>query len=447
MKKMLTNNIGLKLLSVLAAFILWIIVVSVDDPVITRTYTGIPVEIVNGTSITDEGKTYEVIDDSDVISVSITAERSIIESLAKDNIKATADMKNITFMNTVPIELKTTRFFEKINSIGTRTPSLSVEIEDKKSKQIKIAISTDGQVADGYVAGKVTPVVDVIKVSGPESKVSQITSAGISVDYDNMNESFTTSCPIMLYDINGEIIDDPAITTSDSEVRTSVEILETKEIPVTASYIGITSPGYSATGTVICDPSSIVVAGSGSDLDKLSSIKIPEEVVSIEGATENVNSIVNIKEYLPSGIVLADSGFSGDINIVTVIEAHSVLSVDLPVSKIEVTNLPENYTAHIVYGEETIPIEVTGLSDDLAQVGNSEITAQIDATTLLPRLASDEESADNAEIHTGSNDGNVIVNLPTGVTQISNVSLEVIINYNDGQSSSDKEKDTKEIKE
>ena len=132
MKNLLTNNIGLKILSVISAILLWIIVVNIDNPVISRVYSGIPVEIINSSAITSEGKTFEVADDSDVITVVISAERSIIEDLTKDNIKAVADMKNITFMNTVPIELKTTRYYDKLESIQAKTPNLSVVIEEKE---------------------------------------------------------------------------------------------------------------------------------------------------------------------------------------------------------------------------------------------------------------------------------------------------------------------------
>ena len=135
MKNLLTNNIGLKILSVISAILLWIIVVNIDNPVISRVYSGIPVEIINSSAITTEGKTFEVADDSDVITVVISAERSIIEDLTKDNIKAVADMKNITFMNTVPIELKTTRYYDKLESIQAKTPNLSVVIEEKEDRK------------------------------------------------------------------------------------------------------------------------------------------------------------------------------------------------------------------------------------------------------------------------------------------------------------------------
>lgn len=432
MKNLLTNNIGLKILSVISAILLWIIVVNIDNPVISRAYSGVPVEIVNSSAITSEGKTFEVADDSDVITVVISAERSIIEDLTKDNIKAVADMKNITFMNTVPIELKTTRYYDKLESIQAKTPNLSVVIEEKEDKQIKLSINTEGSVAKGYIAGEIKPVVDVVKVSGPKSKVSLIDKAQITVDYSDMNESFTTSCPVVLYDVEGNVVDDPIITSSKTEIRTSVEILETKEIPVTASYVGTAANGFSATGMVICEPSSIVVAGKGSAFENISSVKIPEEYLSVDGAIENKTETVNIKELLPKGVVLADKSFNGDVSLVAVVEAHDTVVVELPVKNIEVINLPENYIAHVVYGEEKIPFEVSGLKNDLLTYAQSEITAVIDANTLSPRETKETED-DDTTIQTGSNDGLVLLNLPQGMSQISNTHLEVVITHQDNK--------------
>lgn len=436
MKKLLTNNIALKILSFLGAIVLWIVVVNVDDPVVTRVYSGIPVEMINTNVISDEGKTFEIVDGTDVVSVAVTAERSIIESLTKDNIRATADMKNITFMNTVPIEIRSTRYSDKINAITSKNSNVSVVLEDRKDKQLKVSIATEGEVAKGYVAGVITPVVDVIKVSGPASKVSRVNTVEICVEFADMNESFTTSCPVKILDVNGREVTDEAISVSQSEIRTSVEILETKEIPVTAYFTGTAASGFGATGTVICTPSSIVVAGRGSVFEKLSSIKIPDDVLSIEGAVENAKTTVRIDKYLPDGVVIADASLGDEIEIEAVIEAHENTIVNIPVSSVSVINLPEDYTAHIVYGEDTIPFEIAGLQDDLTKIKISSIVAQIDANNLEPRLEEGEELDESVAVQEGVNDGQVVLTLPDGLVQISSMTIEVVVNHNDN---SDKE--------
>lgn len=426
MKKFLTNNIGLKILSVLGAILLWIIVINIDDPVISRVYAGIPVEIVNSSAITDEGKTFEVENGSDVISVVISAERSVIEELTKENIKATADMRNITFMNNVPIEVRTNRFSDKINSISAKEANLSVIIEDRKEKQLKLSVITEGEVAQGYISGAIKPVVDVIKVTGPESKVNRISVAEIMVDLTDMNESYTTSCPIILRSPDGQYVDEPSVNVSMSEVRTDVEILETKEIPVTAGFTGSAAPGFSPTGTVICEPSSIVVAGKGSTFNNLSSVKIPDETLSIDGAIDDVAVQVNVKELLPNGVILAGKGFDGLVNLVAVVEQHAVVTINLPVDSISVVNLPKDYSAQIISDEDTIPVEISGLPEPLEAFLQSHITAHIDAAALVSKT-DDAEDEDEVSIHVGTNEGKALIILPEGLTQLTDVTLKVIV--------------------
>ena len=117
MRKKLTNNLGLKLISVCASFILWLIVVSIDDPVVTRTYSGIEVEVLNADAVTSQGKVYEILDGSNIISVSLSAKRSVLEKMSRDYIRATADLKEMTILNSVSIDVKTTRYSDMISSI------------------------------------------------------------------------------------------------------------------------------------------------------------------------------------------------------------------------------------------------------------------------------------------------------------------------------------------
>lgn len=84
MKNLFTKNLGLKIISVLGAFFLWLVVVNVDDPIISKTYTGIPVEILNEEVLTDQGKCYEVLNDSANINVVVTAHRSVLDGMSRD---------------------------------------------------------------------------------------------------------------------------------------------------------------------------------------------------------------------------------------------------------------------------------------------------------------------------------------------------------------------------
>ena len=68
MKERLINNLGLKLRAVGIALIIWLTVVNISNPEVTRTKT-VPLNIVNAEVLINAGKTYEV-QSGDTVTVS-----------------------------------------------------------------------------------------------------------------------------------------------------------------------------------------------------------------------------------------------------------------------------------------------------------------------------------------------------------------------------------------
>lgn len=428
MKKLLTENIGLKILALVVAFVLWLVVVNVDDPVISRTFSGINVEVVNGDAIKAEGKTFEIMDGSDNISVTVSAKRSIIEQMSIEYIKATADMTDITFLDTVPIEVRAVRFADRIETISARNKNLKVTVEDLSRKQLVINVVANGNVDPNNVLGAITPDVNVLTVSGPESQVSKITTAKAEINVDGMQRDLSTTAPVVLYDANGDVVDEPMIESSVSKIHINAQVLETKDIDILTVVSGIAADGYGATGGVDYDPATVRVAGRGSIYNNLMHVVIPEGVISVNGAVEDVTQTVDISKYLPEGIKLADSSFDGMVNVTAYVEKMQTLPVEVPVTNISVNNVPEGFSAHLV--ETTVKqVEIQGIPGVLSQVNPSSIVGSIDAQTLVPRLNEDEEYEEYVEgmPHAGSNDGLVVFTCPPGVNPVGQVYMEVIL--------------------
>ena len=93
MRKLLTNNLGLKLLSVIAAVMLWLVIVSMNDPVAYQDFSGIRVTMLNEDAVTDKDKVYRIEDNSDIISVRVQAKRSVLQKLSSEDFTATAYME------------------------------------------------------------------------------------------------------------------------------------------------------------------------------------------------------------------------------------------------------------------------------------------------------------------------------------------------------------------
>ena len=133
MKKAITNNLGLKILSIMFSIGLWLAVVNISDPEITTSFSGISVEIMNTDLVTREGKVYSVLDGTDTVSVEVTGKRSLIDTINKDDIHAVADLNDLSFMNTVSIKASSSKYSSQIK-VKCATENLKLDIEDVKAK-------------------------------------------------------------------------------------------------------------------------------------------------------------------------------------------------------------------------------------------------------------------------------------------------------------------------
>ena len=92
--KTITNNFSLKILAVILAVVLWVVVINIDDPTTSKTYTT-NVVAENTDYITSQNKYYEPLDSSNVVSFRVSAARSVHDELSNADFSATADMENI----------------------------------------------------------------------------------------------------------------------------------------------------------------------------------------------------------------------------------------------------------------------------------------------------------------------------------------------------------------
>lgn len=424
MRSLLTKNLGLKIVSVLGAFVLWLVVVNVDDPVISKTYTGISVEILNGDVLTSQDKCYEVAGDSGTINVVVTAHRSVIDLMSKDYIKATADMKSLTSADTIPIEVKSTRYSDRIDSVTTRNANLKLTIENLINKDVPVTVGAEGHPAEGYLLAKAENAITTVNVSGPESVVSLIDKAMAVADISGISRDFSITEPLYVCDESGERIDDERITLSRTVTEIKYIIYATKVIPINSGFSGTPSAGFGTTGVVITEPESVLIAGKGENYDDMEVIYIPADEVSVDGATSDVTVNVSIADYLPTGVIFADPEFDTNVRVKVGIDENQRKIIDVPLSNVTIENVPEGYSVGIVDIGATFPVEIQGIGDAYDRYSGDLAICRIDATTLTPR-----NPAGEGPVTVGENDANVIFDLPTGVSLVSPVTLLVVVNH------------------
>ena len=384
MKKLLTRNLGLKLASLLLAFVLWFLVAQIYDPKDTVTFNNIQVRLINTELLDEEGKVYEVLDNSNLVRVTVTGPQSIVKSeLRRSDIVAEADMSKLTDINTIAI----TYYCENISNdsveIKGNHESVRLNVEDKTSKWIKLESNTIGDVASGYMIGNVTLDQTNIEVTGPKSAISQVDHAGVDINVTDSTTSLSANVDIKLYDADDNELVLESVKKNVNSAYMTVEVLATKEVPVEIEYMGVPEDGYMATGEVESSVPTVRIAGTVSTLVGISAITVPEDRMNITGQTDNLVDIINLKEYLPSNVRLADKSFDGKITATVYIEP--IVSKDLTVAaeNISATGVPDGMEAEITSTAEEYNITVSGLSRNVSILRDSSVTGILNLTQWM----------------------------------------------------------------
>lgn len=419
MKKSLTRNLGLKLASLLLAFVLWFLVAQIYDPKDTVTFNNIQVRLINTELLDEEGKVYEVLDNSNLVRVTVTGPQSIVKSeLRRSDIVAEADMSKLTDINTIAI----TYYCENISNdsveIKGNHDSVRLNVEDKTSKWIKLESNTIGDVASGYMIGNVTLDQTNIEVTGPKSAISQVDHAGVDINVTDSTTSLSANVDIKLYDADdNELVLESVKKNVDSAYMT-VEVLATKEVPVEIEYMGVPEDGYMATGEVESSVPTVRIAGTVSTLVGISAITVPEDRMNITGQSDNLVDIINLKEYLPANVRLADKSFDGKITATVYIEP--IVSKDLTVAaeNISVTGVPDGMEAEITSTAEEYNITVSGLSRDVSMLHDSSVTGILNLTQWM-------EDNGVEELTPGTYTIPVTFNLAEDITVVPDINIHI----------------------
>lgn len=378
-------------------------------------------EILHEEAVINAGKVYEILDGTDVIDVTVWAKRSILDTLGEENIIATADMQEINFMDTmVRIKLSTNKYSNRLESIGSSTENMLVSIEDLKREQFVISVAPIGEPAEGYIIGNISTDQNAVSVSGPESIVSQVDRAEVSVNAEGLTQDIRTNVSIRLYDKDNKPVEDVNLKKSLDQVLVTLEILETRRVPLGLTFTGEPADGYALTGVIESNPSTVQIAGKGSTIRNISQIDIPDSVLDVTGCIGNLVETVELKQYLPDNVIIAEPDFNGKATITVHIEREITSRIAIDTNEVTIRGVPENMEARIESPEDIVNITVRGLSDHVSALNEAEIAARINLEEYMARN-------NITELEPGSYEIPLVLNLPEGIRQEEDVSVQVII--------------------
>jgi len=402
-----TNNLVLKISSLAVAFLVWIIVVNVSNPIVTRNIS-VPLNVVNANIITDAGKTYSLMG-ANSVTVSYEVRSRDQSRISASDFNASIDLGDMyDITGAVPIAVEVVNNKDLIIGAVASKPSIvRVSIEDLQRKEFTLTTKITGTPSDGFSVGEVKLDKTNVVVTGPVSVIGQISQIGVEIDVSGLDSDESGRAELKYFDANGNafVISDNRVSKSFDNVGYSLVMLNGRTLALNFDVGGTAAQGYKFTGAE-STTKSIQVRGQPEVLEGLDSITVPASALSVEGATGDVNITVDIKNFLPANVTAV-----GDtkVNVTLKVEALDKKSLTLTVNDLNIVGARPGVATNIV--PEKITVVVSGLSANLESVTNADLKATLDVS----------------EMNSGSNTGSLKFEPATGLSVDSYTPFEVII--------------------
>lgn len=371
----LSHNLGLKLLSLLLAVLLWSYVVS-SNPSITRTkdINGLTAYLSNE-SVLNSNRLALASDPSEAlenVSVRLEVPQSSYALADAENVQVSVDLSSVRAAGTQEVALRATTTYGRVVTILPETVTLEFEAYDSRSVPLNASITGETMDTMWYNVSRLNP--EELVISGPSSVVQTIASAYVYVDVTGRDTSYITAARFTLFDYNGEEIPQTLLSSSSSSVTVGVEVYPTRELPVSNDIAdvvqGTPAEGYEVTSVTI-QPEVVTVAADAELLEGLTELLIqPVDVTDADqtfSQRARISSLTDFKNISTEQVYVT-------VNIEEV-QQSAWVAVDLTF-----INTPEglNYT----YTSEDFRARVTGPASQVEALAESGVQAVVDLAGL-----------------------------------------------------------------
>ena len=377
MKKSLTNNFSLKIISLVLAIMFWLIIASIEDPETTKNFT-IPVTKLNEDLVRESDKTYEVIS-GNTVTITARGRQSILTDLSAEDFRAVADFANLSFTGAIPIEVTVLHGANQVEITKGGNTMMQVSIEELASVDKVISIKTEGSVITGKAIGTVSVEPNMIRLEGAKTTIDRISSVYAVVNVSGLATDGTMIVEPVVYDSNGDVIDTTDITFSKDSLTVNITLLDTKSVPIEWKVDVSAAAGYGIESKDFT-PSEIEIAGSPEQLKGISKIVLDDYMAY--GLTEGMEYEVDLEDIVKDmGVSMVNPEENRIAKLAVRVAPYEKEAGMIEFEQIELVGASNAYKYSLV-DEGAIPYTLSGLSTDLAILDSTKLKFSLDVKDL-----------------------------------------------------------------
>lgn len=285
-----------KILSIVAAVILWFYVVDIRTTIEEKVVSGIPVLIQNF----DSEANLDVISGREhTVEVTVSGIKNDIERITQQDIVVTADMNGIKTAGTYKLDLNVTSP-SGITVISKSSSEITVTVDKTTSRHIPVDVEyfyTDVD-ASVYEIGDEILSASSIQVTGPQKIVDTIEKMLVQLNMDVIRDTIDSKgCSVIPVDKNGDIVSSPYLKFNQSTVDVLIPVYKEADVEIIPVYSDELNYIISYSDF---SPKIVTVRGKVEAVNSIDCIFT--EIIDVEKS----GSVVNANLDLPDGITAYD---------------------------------------------------------------------------------------------------------------------------------------------
>ena len=360
MKNFYKKNAKVKLIVLFSSFILWIYVMGVVDPIITRDITINDISFIYENS--NNNMEFVPIDDVQTVRIQMKGKSSDITNQISNGIGVTGIISNPKIgENTVMLktelpakihyEFIPKEFVVKLDTIAVQSRTIEIEVIDESTTAERV-YSIENNITSTYV-------------EGDSSELKKVEKIIATVKLDNRKENFSEKLELYAVDKNGKRMN--TVHLSDKYVFVKVSFNYSKEVDVVPN----------------------IVSYNGEKL-RLSAYSTEPNTVLLTGDTKSLDMLTEVyTKQIPCNNILACIGNQ--------IELNNVDGLSMEPSSVKITRIDENILQKEIKYDVSEIIFKNFSSEEIEKVKNI-LKESIIATVLYSKELDSEIDKSNVTI-------------------------------------------------
>lgn len=364
------DQIATVLLSLLLAFIVWLIAVNQDNPVVQRQYDERIDVTVRGLAAD-----LQIVQDLSRESVSVTLQGPLSnwDSLDTNDFVAYIDLNGYgrgTF--NVPVQVEV--LDPQMRVMGVQRQELRVQLDEVVERRVPVRAEVMDAAAFGYEWQP--PIVEPISVTvrGPETQVDQVSAARAEVFVRNAKSQVERTQAVTLQNSQGQPVS--RVESMPTTVHIIVPVEQwpgRKEVAVRVNMTGQPAAGYRLSNVRV-NPSTVVLSGA---VDVLAQVPgfVETEPIDLTGAVSEIQERIQL--MIPEEVSLFDTNVVDVTISIAAIEGGTTVRQE-PVFQ----GLEPGLEASVAL--ETVDVILSGPLPLLESLGSDDTFVILDLSGLLP---------------------------------------------------------------